>query len=148
MSTPPHGSIRPSSRYSAIKIVIAIIAAMFGLLLGLIVLLFIGAETGLVQMLIGMVCAILPVPIYVMLLLWIDRYESEPLWMLATAFFWGALIAVFIAMIFDTGIALVAAVATHSQDIGESVGAVISAPLFEESSKTPFILILFSWTKD
>src|SRR5256714_9882951 len=148
MSTPPHGSIRPSSRYSAIKIVIAIIAAMFGLLLGLIVLLFIGAETGFVEMMIGMVCAILPVPIYVMLLLWIDRYESEPLWMVATAFFWGALIAVFIAMIFNTGIALVAAVATHSQDIGESVGAVISAPIVEESAKALILLILFFWKKD
>ena len=50
---------------------------------------------------IGMVCAILPVPIYVMLLLWIDRYEAEPLWMLATSFFWGALIAVFIAIDFQ-----------------------------------------------
>src|SRR5437588_12761437 len=148
MYAPSPGVIRPSNRYSAIKIIVAIIAAMFGLLLGLIVLLFIGAETGLVQMLIGMVCAVLPVPIYVMLLLWIDRYESEPLWMLATAFFWGALVAVFIAMIFNTGIALVAAVATHSQDIGESVGAVISAPIVEESAKGLILVILFFWKKD
>src|SRR2546423_3837881 len=148
MYSPAPGAIRPSSRYSAIKIIIAIIAAMFGLLLGLIVLLFIGAETGLVQMLIGMVCAILPVPIYVMLLLWIDRYESEPLWMLATAFFWGALIAVFIAMIFNTGIALVAAVATHRQAIGESVCAVISAPIVEESAKALILVIFFFWKKD
>ena len=145
---PSPAVIRPSNRFSAIKIIVAIIAAMFGLLLGLIVLLLIGAETGLVQMLIGMVCAILPVPIYVMLLLWIDRYESEPLWMLATAFFWGALIAVFIAMIFNTGIALVAAVATHSEDIGESVGAVISAPIVEESAKALILVILFFWKKD
>ena len=148
MYAPSPAIIRPSNRYSAIKIIIAIIAAMFALLLGLIVLLFIGAETGLVQMLIGMVCAILPVPIYVMLLLWIDRYESEALWMLATAFFWGALIAVFIAMIFNTGIALVAAVATHSQDIGESVGAVISAPIVEESAKALILVIFFFWKKD
>ncbi len=148
MYAPSPAVIRPSNRFSAIKIIVAIIAAMFGLLLGLIVLLFIGAETGLVQMLIGMVCAILPVPIYVMLLLWIDRYESEPLWMLATAFFWGALIAVFIAMIFNTGIALVAAVATHSEDIGESVGAVISAPIVEESAKALILVILFFWKKD
>src|SRR5437588_1568013 len=148
MYAPQPVAIRQSNRFSAIKIIIAIIAAMFALLLGLIVLLLIGAETGIVEMMIGMVCAILPVPIYVMLLLWIDRYESEPIWMLATAFFWGALVAVFIAMIFNTGIALVAAVATHSQDIGESVGAVISAPVVEESAKGLILVILFLWTKD
>jgi len=49
-----------------------------------------------------MICATLPVPIYIMLLLWIDRYESEPLWMLTTAFLWGALVAVFIAIILNT----------------------------------------------
>ena len=48
-------------------------------------------ETGPAELVIALICATLPVPIYVMLLLWIDRYESEPLWMLATAFFWGAL---------------------------------------------------------
>src|SRR5438105_2330254 len=148
MYAPSPGVIRPSNRYSAIKIIIAIIAAMFGLLLGLIVLLFIGAETGLVQMLIGMVCAILPVPIYVMLLLWIDRYESEPLWMLATAFFWGALIAVFVAFIFNTSLSIIAAVATHNAQVGEAFGAVVSAPTVEESSKALILLIFFLWKKD
>ena len=81
---------------------------MFGLLLGLIVLLLIGAETGAIELMIGLICATLPVPIYVMLLLWIDRYEAEPLWMLATSFFWGAMIAVFIALVFNTGIQIMA----------------------------------------
>src|SRR5262245_27834350 len=71
----------PQPRVSAIKVIAAVIAALFAALLGLLVLLVIGAETGLVELMIGMVCAIIPVPIYVMLLLWIDRYESEPLWM-------------------------------------------------------------------
>src|SRR5947199_4470902 len=148
MYAPSPCVIRPSNRYSAIKIIIAIIAAMFGLLLGLIVLLFIGAETGLVQMLIGMVCAILPVPIYVMLLLWIDRYESEPLWMLATAFFWGALIAVFIAFLLNTANELIVTAATNNVRVGENFGAVISAPIVEESAKALILLILFLWKKD
>jgi protease PrsW len=139
---------RPTPRYSAFKIIFAVIAAMFALLLGLIVLLLIGAETGLVELMIGMVCATLPVPIYVMLLLWIDRYESEPLWMLATVFCWGALVAVFIALIFNTGIELIAAVATQSSDVGDVVGAVVSAPIVEESAKALILLILFFWKKD
>jgi RsiW-degrading membrane proteinase PrsW (M82 family) len=140
--------IRPSGHQSVLKIILALFAIMVAALLGLIVLLLIGAETGLVELVIGLVCATLPVPIYVMLLLWIDRYESEPLWMLATAFFWGALVAVFIAFVFNTGISIFAAVATHSQQIGENIGAVISAPIVEESAKAGILLIFFLWKKD
>src|SRR6476646_8658878 len=137
--------VNRSGHQSALKIILGIFALMVAALLGLIVLLLIGSETGPVELIIGMVCATLPVPIYVMLLLWIDRYESEPLWMLATAFFWGALVAVFIAMIFNTSIQIMATVATHSQQIGQNVGAVISAPIVEESSKAFILLVLFLW---
>lgn len=139
---------RRPPKLSVFKIIFAIIAIMFALLLGLIVLLLIGAETGAVELMIGMVCATLPVPIYVMLLLWIDRYEAEPFWMLATTFFWGALVAVFIALVFNTGIQLMAELATNSEDVGDIVGAVISAPIVEESAKALILLIFFFWKKD
>src|SRR6266566_4004244 len=144
----PPQLIRPSGHQSALKIILAGFAVMFAALLGLVVLLLIGAETGPMELVIGLICATLPVPIYVMLLLWIDRYESEPLWMLATAFFWGAVVAVFIAFIFNTSISIMAAVATHNQEIGENVGAVISAPIVEESAKALILLILFFWKRD
>lgn len=140
--------IRSSGHQSALKIILAVFAIMIAALLGLVVLLLIGAETGLVQLIIGLICATLPVPIYVMLLLWIDRYESEPLWMLATAFFWGALVAVFVAFIFNTSFSIMAAVATNSKEIGENFGAVISAPIVEESAKAFILVVLFLWKKD
>ena len=137
-----------SSTVSAIKVIAAIVAIMFAALLGLIILLLIGAETGLAELIIGLICATLPVPLYVMLVLWIDRYESEPLWMLATSFFWGALIAVFIALIFNTGVQIFATVASNSEEVGDTVGAVISAPIVEESAKALILVILFFWKKD
>jgi RsiW-degrading membrane proteinase PrsW (M82 family) len=140
--------IPKSNRLSAIKIIAAIVLIMFAALLGLLVLLLIGAETGWVELMIGMVCAILPVPIYVMLLLWIDRYESEPLWMLATAFFWGALVAIFIALIFNTGVEIIAAIASRSEEVASKVGAVVSAPIVEESAKALILIIFFFWKKD
>ena len=140
--------IRSSGHQSVFKILLAVFAVMVAAVLGLIVLALIGAETGGVALVIGLICATLPVPIYIMLLLWIDRYESEPLWMLATAFFWGALVAVFIAIIFNTSIEIMAMVATHSKQIGENVGAVISAPIVEESAKAFILLVLFFWKKD
>ncbi|HVS20439.1 MAG TPA: PrsW family intramembrane metalloprotease [Pyrinomonadaceae bacterium] len=140
--------VRSSGHQSVFKILLAVFAAMIAALLGLIVLLLIGAETGPAEMIIGLIFASLPVPVYVMLLLWIDRYESEPLWMLATAFFWGALVAVFIAFVLNTANQIIVASATNNARIGESFGAVISAPIVEESSKAFILLVLFLWKKD
>ncbi|MBA2524784.1 MAG: PrsW family intramembrane metalloprotease, partial [Pyrinomonadaceae bacterium] len=135
--------IRPSSHKSALRIVFAAAAALVALLLGLIVLLLIGVETGPVALLIGLVSATIPLPLYLMLVLWIDRYESEPLWMLATAFFWGALVAVFIAFLFNTASSLMVAVMTESMEAGQAFGAVISAPIVEETAKALILFLLF-----
>src|SRR5260370_39606317 len=125
---PPPVFIPTARNQGALKIVLAVMAAMVPVVLGLIVLLLIGIETGPVALLVGMICACLPVPLYVMLLLWIDRYEAEPPWMLATAFFWGAAVAVFFAFIFNTGIEIFAAVVTHNQQNGGKNGGVVRAP--------------------
>ena len=139
----PAPVIRPSSHKSALRIVSAIAAALVALLLALIVLLLIGFETGPVALLIGLVSATIPVPLYLMLVLWIDRYESEPLWMLATTFFWGALVAVFIAFLFNTASSLMVAVMAESMEAGQAFGAVISAPIVEETAKALILFILF-----
>src|SRR5207237_4361500 len=70
------------------------------------------------------------------------------LWMLATAFLWGALVAVFIAIILNTINGAIVAAAKNSVQIGENFGAVISAPIVEESSKAFVLLVLFLWKKD
>lgn len=145
---PPPMSIRTSGHTSIIKIIGAIAAILIGLLLGLIVLALIGVETGVVGLLIGFLAATIPVPIYLMLVLWIDRFEAEPLWMLATAFFWGALVAVFIAFLFNTASVVIVATATESAQAGETFGAVISAPIVEESAKAIILFVFFFWKKD
>lgn len=144
---PPAVVIKPASN-NAIKIVAGIFAALIALLLGLIVLVLIGFETGPVALLIGMVSAIVPVPLYLVLVLWIDRYEAEPPWMLATAFFWGALVAVFFAFLINTASGLVVTLATNSMRAGHTFGAVISAPIVEETSKALILFIFFWWKKD
>jgi protease PrsW len=145
---PEPAIISPSGHTSAIKIALGIAALLIALLLGLVVLLLIGFETGPVPLLIGMIFATIPVPIYVTLVLWIDRYESEPGWLLATAFCWGALVAVFIAFIFNTGVFVGVAVMTHSERAGQTASAVISAPIVEESAKAIILFVIFFWKKD
>ncbi|HUS11664.1 MAG TPA: PrsW family intramembrane metalloprotease [Pyrinomonadaceae bacterium] len=144
----PPSAIKPSGALTAIKIVAGIFAALVALLLGLIVLLLIGVETGPIALLVGLVSATLPVPLYLLLVLWIDRYEAEPFWMLATAFFWGALVAVFFAFLINTVSGVAVAVATNSMRAGRTFGAVISAPIVEESAKALILLIFFFWKKD
>jgi len=140
--------IKKSGAFVAIKIVAGIIATLVALLLGLIVLLLIGVETGPIALLIGLVSATLPVPLYLVLVLWIDRYEAEPAWMLATAFFWGALIAVFIAFLLNTISGVAVTMATNSVRAGHTFGAVISAPIVEETSKALILFIFFFWKRD
>ncbi|MBV9927916.1 MAG: PrsW family intramembrane metalloprotease [Acidobacteria bacterium] len=126
---------------------LAAAAVLAALLTGLCTLWLIGYETGVVPFLAGLVAATLPVPVYVTLVLWLDRYEPEPPWMLAAAFFWGALVAVFFALIINSlGVAFVAAVAGDS--VGESYGMVISAPLVEETAKALVLFALFFFKRD
>ena len=91
--------------------------------------------------------ATIPVPIYIVLVLWIDRYEAEPLWMLATAFFWGALIATFFAFLLNTTSGSIVTVLTNAE-AGEAFAAVISAPVVEEIGKALILFIFFFWRKD
>lgn len=147
MSTPTI-VIRTSPQISAIRLVLAIAAGLVALVLGLLVLLVIGIETGPVAFMLGLLTATIPVPLYVVLVLWIDRYEAEPLWMLATSFFWGALIATFFAFLLNTTSQEIAHALTRNASVGEAFSAVISAPIVEEIGKAVILFIFFFWKKE
>ncbi|MFN2455481.1 MAG: PrsW family intramembrane metalloprotease [Pyrinomonadaceae bacterium] len=135
--------LKPSVNRNSLKRALVAAAVLCAVLLGLVMLLLIGVETGAVALLTGLVFATLPVPVYVLLLLWIDRYEAEPTWMLATAFFWGALVAVFIAYVLNTAGSLIVYLITNNENAGKIFGTVVSAPVVEEISKGLVVLLLF-----
>jgi RsiW-degrading membrane proteinase PrsW (M82 family) len=149
---PPYPSVRvaPPARgvkRGVLRWALGAAAVLAALLTGLCTLWLIGYETGVVPFLAGLIAAALPVPVYVTLVLWLDRYEPEPPWMLAAAFFWGALVAVFFAIIINSlGVAVVATVAGDA--VGESYGMVVSAPLVEETAKALVLFALFFWRRD
>jgi RsiW-degrading membrane proteinase PrsW (M82 family) len=145
---PPPFTAKPSTGRLVLKWLLALFVASIAAVLGLLVLLMIASETGLAALLAAMFVATLPVPLYIILILWIDRYESEPLWMLAMAFFWGATIAVFIAYLINTIGGYYVAHLTQSIIIAKLYGAVISAPIVEESAKAMMLFLLFFWKKD
>ena len=45
--------------------------------------------------------------IYLLPLIWLDRYDPEPLWLLSLAFAWGALVAVIASFIINTLVTVV-----------------------------------------
>jgi protease PrsW len=121
-------------------LVTTLILAM--LLAGLIVLAVAGLENGPVAFILAIVLAVLPVPIYLAVVLWIDRFEPEPFHMIALTFAWGATIAAFVAIVVNTlGEVLV------SEQLGteaaELYGYSISAPIVEEGIKGLVLFGLF-----
>ncbi|HEX6731945.1 MAG TPA: PrsW family intramembrane metalloprotease [Pyrinomonadaceae bacterium] len=140
--------IKPMPQTSAIKIALGIIALLIALLLGLSVLLLIGVETGPIPFLLGFIAATIPVPLYVMLVLWIDRYEAEPLWMLATAFLWGALVAAFFSFLLNTTAGVIVALLADNAEAGEVFSTVISAPIVEETAKALILMVFFIFWRD
>lgn len=130
----------------AITWVVSTLVILVSAVLGLLSLLLIGFETGLIGFALGFVMATIPVPIYLLFPLWLDRFEPEPWWLLTLAFVWGAAIATFFSLIVNTvnNAVLTAAVG----DAGGALSAVISAPLVEELAKGLALLLIFFWQRD
>ena len=115
---------------------------IFGVVfLAMIVALIMFASVGVIPAFIAGVVAFVPAVIYLLPLIWLDRYDPEPFWLLALAFAWGALVAVVVSFIVNTVIGVVVAIGV-SPEAGEAVGAVMSAPIFEEGSKGLGLIIV------
>jgi RsiW-degrading membrane proteinase PrsW (M82 family) len=145
---PPQGyATVPRANGQALKWVLVSIAILLALLAGALTLYIIGYATGASGLAVGILFATLPVPIYILLILWMDRYESEPLWMLATAFFWGVTFAAFISIVINS---LVGQILANAIDplTGRYYAMVLSAPVVEEFSKALVLFALFWWKKD
>lgn len=121
---------------------IGIGATIFAILfLSMIVALIMFASVGPVAAVIATVVAFVPAALYILPLVWLDRYDPEPFWLFALAFAWGALVAVVVSFVVNTVVSVVIAIGV-SPAAGEAVGAVISAPIFEEGSKGLGVLVI------
>lgn len=129
----------PAKTGRYIGIAVTIFAVIF---MAFIVMLLMFASVGIVPAVIAAVVAFIPAAVYILPLIWLDRYDPEPLWLLALAFGWGGLVAVIVSFIVNTVLGEVAYQATGSPEAASFVGAVISAPVFEEASKGVGLLVL------
>ena len=83
--------------------------------------------------------AVLPLPLYIGAVLWLDRFEPEPRHMLAIAFLWGASVAVVVSGVVNGVMDAV---------IGEGWTAIASAPVVEEALKASILVRFYTARKD
>ncbi|MDQ3742077.1 MAG: PrsW family intramembrane metalloprotease, partial [Actinomycetota bacterium] len=114
---------------------------------GLIVLAIAGLETGGVAFALALCLAVLPVPVYLAIVLWIDRFEPEPLRMIVLTFAWGATVACFVAILLNT-IGEVIVAEELGTEAAEVYGASFSAPVVEEAAKGAALFAIFWWKRD
>jgi protease PrsW len=106
---------------------------------GLVVLGLVVGSVGVTGVLVGALCALLPVGPVVATFLWIDRWEPEPPRTLLVAFLWGACFAALTALLINSSASMVVDQVLGS-DQGNLFGAVAVAPVVEEAVKGAFLV--------
>ena len=106
---------------------------------GLVVLGLVSGSIGVGAVLVGAVCALVPVGPVVWAFLWVDRWEPEPPRTLLFAFLWGACVAALSALLINSSAVLVAD-AVLGQGSGDVLGASVIAPIVEEGVKGAFVV--------
>ncbi|HYH33423.1 MAG TPA: PrsW family intramembrane metalloprotease [Pseudonocardia sp.] len=121
----------------------AVLAPVLGLIglgvCGLVVLGLVGTSVGVAGVVVGALCALLPVGPVVATFLWVDRWEPEPPRTLLAAFLWGACFSALTALLVNSSASVVVdqAFGSGSADL---LGAVAVAPVVEEAVKGAFLV--------
>lgn len=133
---PPNATRRPVLRRLVVTSAVVAAFGLAALLIGVIVSDVIGLAAGGL----ALVSASVAIGIVVPTFLWIDRLEAEPPRILWFAFLWGALISTLGALILnELGVAFFAGL--HLDPM--ATGAVLVAPLVEETLKGLGVLLIF-----
>lgn len=97
----------------------------------------------------GLATALIPVPFYILLALWLDRNEPEPRNLLARAFIWGMLVASLVSLIMNAAaVAYVQLTLGLSALVGQRVGTLLASPVFEELAKGAALFLIFQKQRD
>jgi RsiW-degrading membrane proteinase PrsW (M82 family) len=87
----------------------------------------------------AILAAVIPALAYGWLIWWLDRYEKEPLWLIAVAFLWGSLPAIALSVLFEVVLQIPLAHTT----IGPGLAAWGLPAIVEESIKAVALIGLF-----
>jgi RsiW-degrading membrane proteinase PrsW (M82 family) len=139
---------RPAGRRTPLAFIagIAITAACGIIALGIEMAQGFAAGDGAVPFVVALPLALLPVPLLVAAVLWVDRLEPEPRANLVFAFGWGAGIAALLALLINTAGLIYVTQPDLGQGRGEFVSATFGAPLVEETLKGA-VLVGLLWRR-
>jgi protease PrsW len=118
---------------------IVITAACAIIALGIDVAQSVAAGDGVVPAFVALPLALLPVPLLIAVVLFIDRLEPEPRGALVLAFGWGAGIAALFALLINTAGLVYVTQPALGASTGEYVSATFGAPVVEETLKGLFL---------
>jgi RsiW-degrading membrane proteinase PrsW (M82 family) len=122
-------------------------AVLFFLVFGLLPLLEANPLQTFASMAIGAIIAFPAMVVYSTFPRLLDRYDPEPWWALVMALIWGAVAACGVAGFINTGFGLVMS-SIFGEQLGDTLGAVVSAPFCEEGMKGLFVLGIFFFLRD
>ncbi len=88
------------------------------------------------------IAAFFPTLFYVIIIYWADRYEKEPLWLLTSAFLWGAIPSIIVAYIANSLLSI-PFYWLAGQNGGDALAASLIAPPVEETIKGLAVLGIF-----
>ncbi|HIP72965.1 MAG TPA: PrsW family intramembrane metalloprotease [Anaerolineae bacterium] len=91
----------------------------------------------------SLLAAVIPTAFFVTLIYWADRYEKEPIWLLAAVFLWGAVPSIIIAYIFNTLFSAPIYLLAGDGAAADMMSAAFIAPVVEETVKGFALLIIF-----
>ena len=100
---------------------------------------FLGWRIGPGPLAVGLIGALVPVPVLIGAFLWLDRYQPSPMWILVVSFLWGAGVATSGALAVNTG----ASILFEEWGWPDGLVGVLVAPFIEELLKAAFPLLLF-----
>ncbi|MCU0490752.1 MAG: PrsW family intramembrane metalloprotease [Chloroflexaceae bacterium] len=95
------------------------------------------------SLLLAIALSFIPAFCYACIVYWLDRFEKEPKRLLGGVFVWGALVATIGAIFWSLLLGLGIYFITGSEGATDVAGAVLVAPLVEESLKGMAIIIVF-----
>ena len=95
-----------------------------------------------------MLAAAIPTLLYAGLIYWVDRYEKEPLWLLAAAFIWGAVPSIILAFFINSFLTVPLYLLTDAVTADALAGTFIAPPVEESIKALALLGIFLFWKKE
>jgi len=132
-----------STQYEYPKTIITLGIMCIGVFFALLMLLLTFFGLGFSTAMVGLLTAFIPAPFYLMIWLWLDRYDPEPPWALAAALTWGAGVATFISYVVSMVFGSVVGALTANATLVKFLSTSISAPVVEEACKGIAVVLIY-----